>query len=117
SGARAGSSLFVIVSNVSPGQMLLKEIADSGWNDDVTLVWPDSPQSIPGLPPPWRDVAEAIKWCSETASLVPFSRLLPETMVWKLAAMIQFAAAGGAPTGSEPHVFDVNGLSNFFEQL
>lgn len=114
---REGTAAFVIVANVAPGPKLKKLLVSSSWPSDVTVIWPGREGAAPpGLPPAWADIEEAFLWCASMAEAVPFTKVSPNTLVWKLAAMVQAAAAGGVGT-SAPHVFETAGLPALFEQV
>lgn len=87
-----------IVSSVAPSPSLLARLGDASWPPDVRLLWPGCPHEPPPyLPPAWPTIAAGIAWCSTIAGSLPFGGLLPETLTWKLAATVQFAATGSAP--------------------
>lgn len=111
SGKRDGEPAFVIVANVPLGPDLAAQLTDPEWPDDVVVITPDRSMEGP-LPPAWPDLDSAIKWCVEVASSVPFGALAPETLVWKLAARVQYAAAGAGE-----HRFDADQLPALLEQL
>jgi hypothetical protein len=78
---------FAVVSNMNPGPRLTAHLATDGWPSDVSIVWPGVELDLhPVAPPAWRSLDEAITWCVATARELPFRMLLPETLVWKLAA-------------------------------
>jgi hypothetical protein len=113
---RAGKPTFVVVSNVSPGPQLLATYQAADWPPDVQLIWPKADDTRPkGLAPAWPDLGTAFSWCSQHASRIPYSRVLPDTLVWKLAALVQAAATGGQVSVS--HTFATKDLSQFFEQI
>lgn len=114
--AREGTASFLLLANVPPGPTLATEMASERWPGDVAVAWPDRPAVPPGLPPPWVSVDEALAWCIARARQVPGTRLEPETLVLKLAALAQVASAGGAPTGA-PHAFQAAALPGLFEQI
>src|SRR5206468_1034504 len=90
-GERAGRAEFRILSNVAPRPSLACDVASDGWPTDVQLVWPGGEsEAIQGLPSAWTSLAEALRYCVEAASKVPFASIAPETLVWKLAARVQF---------------------------
>ena len=86
---------FAIVSNVQPGPALAKKIDSPSWPSDVTLSSPGRSDRVHDLaPPPWASIGSAIEWCVARANELAFQSLSPETLVWKLAARVQFAASG-----------------------
>jgi hypothetical protein len=116
-GERAGVASFYVLSNVPPGPKLLGQMAADTWPADLRVVWPGGPEGLPpGFPPAWLTTDEAYEWCVARARTVPGTRLEPATLVLKLAALAQAAAAGEAPAG-QPHVFRADELPVLFEQL
>jgi hypothetical protein len=114
---REGSARFFFVSNQPPGPGLAAQLNQSNWPKDVHVLWPGQtlPEGSAGLPPAWSDISEATRWCVDKAQLIPFRRLSPETMVWKLAAVVMLAASGGDPF--QDHTFTTSHLPSLFEQL
>lgn len=109
---------FTIVSNINPGPKLTTALTDPDWPSDITIVWPDSEESALDsiTPPAWRTLDEAINWCMTTAHAIPFTTLSPETLVWKLAARVQFASTG-EDQDRPNHCFFRADLPSLFEQL
>ncbi|EPF5075395.1 dsDNA nuclease domain-containing protein [Yersinia enterocolitica] len=100
-GRRQGTSYFVIVANQAPGQQLHKMIEDKTLPADVHFVWPQSTvEHHPALPPAWDTVADAAAWCIKQAEQLNFSLLSPESLIWKLAGLVQLAATGGDAGGT-----------------
>lgn len=116
SGARTGTAAFLIVSNAAPGGALGRNLQKSTWREDVEVIWPGKPsrESV-GLPPAWADVSQALTWCFERASTLPFTLLAPEVLIWKLTGHVLLAAAGSAD--HKDHTFHVAGLPDLFEQI
>lgn len=115
-GRRQGSASFVIVANQAPGPHLQKMIEDKTLPVDVRFVWPQSTaERHPALPPAWDTVADAAAWCITQAEQLNFSLLSPESLIWKLAGLVQLAASGGDASGQ--HVFYTQDLPALFEQL
>jgi hypothetical protein len=56
-----------------------------------------------------------LRQCTELAAALPFGMLAPETLVWKLAALMM-AASAGTPLRAD-HAFQVDELPGVFEQL
>lgn len=107
---------FVIVSNVELGVELERRNATGEYPSDVRFVLPsDKTISYPFLPPAWQDVNEGLKWCTKTAESAPFSSLIPETLVWKLAARVQFAATG-EDADHRDHAFTRSSVQMLIEQ-
>ncbi|MFS3511140.1 SEC-C metal-binding domain-containing protein [Citrobacter braakii] len=115
-GRRQGSASFVIVANQAPGPHLQKMIEDKTLPADVRFVWPQSTaERHPAIPPAWDTVADAAAWCMTQAEQLNFSLLSPESLIWKLAGLVQFAATGGDTDGQ--HTFYTRDLPALFEQL
>ncbi len=115
-GTRPGEARFVIVSNAPPTGPLLKRIGADDWPKDVELRWPDGPAPTDGfLPRTPKSVGDAIDLCSSLAAQLPFAVLRPDTLTWKLAGVVMFAAAGTPPR--RDHAFTREELPVLFEQL
>lgn len=116
-GVRPNSAKFVVVSNIEPGEALLERISQPAWPGDVQIVWPDSiSDSLDDrLPMPWKNISDAFAKCAELAAAIPYGMLAPETLVGKLAWLVMLAAAGNPPR--EDHSFQINELSQIFEQM
>ncbi|WP_286871024.1 SEC-C metal-binding domain-containing protein [Pantoea sp. UBA5035] len=115
-GRRQGSASFIIVANQAPGPHLQKMTEDMTLPADVRFVWPQSnAERHPALPPAWDTVAEAAAWCITQAEQLNFSLLSPESLIWKLAGLVQLAASGGDASGQ--HAFYTKDLPALFEQL
>ena len=116
SGQRQGTAAFAFASNVAPGAALLKQMAETGWPSDVSVHWPETSGRInDGLPRPWPDILQAFEAISLEAASLPFGKLAPDTLVWKLSGCIQAAAAGIPPRAD--HAFRVGELTALFEQI
>lgn len=116
SGNRKGPASFVIVANQVPGPQLQKMIDNKEFLADIQFVWPQSTAKChPVLPPAWSTLAEAAAWCIAEAEKLNYSLLSPDSLVWKLAGLIQLAATGSDP--SKQHAFNVKELPALFEQL
>lgn len=116
-GERAGNFALCVLSNAAPTRGLLELLAS---NPDVKLVWPAGCFPSDGevdqlIPPAFLGVTEALGWCAEKAKALPFASLPPETLVWKLAAIVQCASAGEPPYSS--HQFSAAELPGLFEQV
>jgi hypothetical protein len=115
-GNRPKPSEFWIVSNSDPSPSSIERVTSPNWPSDVFLQTPGYSSGYRGvLPPSWKDLREAFEWCQRCADAVPFRALSAETLVWKLAALIQFASSGTAPRTA--HQFEASELSQLFEQL
>jgi hypothetical protein len=107
---------FRIVSNISPGPRLLKEIYSPEWLGDVILVWPGvESQDDLGIPPAWSDPVDATVWCAEKAEKIPYTTLAGDTLTYKLAAIVQLACTGSPPY--ENHELSSRDLPDLFEQF
>ncbi len=114
-GKRKGSASFVIVANHPPGPMLKKYIDESKLPSDVIFHYPKSTSRChPALPPAWSTLDDAATWCIAEAGKLNFSLLSPESLIWKMAGLVQLAATGTVP--NKQHVFHTQDLSQFFEQ-
>ena len=108
---------FVFVSNEKPGAYLDMLYARDDWPEDVSIISPgDETLKYRILPPAWQSLDHAVRWCVEAAEKIPFATLQPETLVWKLAARVQFAATG-LDLGRKDHVFNHGELPLLFEQF
>ena len=106
---------FAIVSNVKPGPALAKRIDSPSWPSDVSFSSPGRSQRVHALaPPPWASIGSAIEWCVARANELAFQSLSPETLVWKLAARVQFAASG-EDAARPNHQFIRDDLPDLFE--
>jgi hypothetical protein len=110
-GERPGAPKFVIVSNADLGPQLAAEYAAEDWPSDVSFVTPNRPPAdqLPAMTPTIAGMFEA---CNELALNVPFGSLSPDTLVLKLAALVQHAS-----TGARDHRFQLDDLEGLFEQL
>ena len=110
-GKRTGTPAFAIVCNAEPGPKLAKQLAGENWSKDVAIVTPQRPDSA-GLPLPGVDVDAMIAAATLLAQDVPFAGIAPSTIVFKLASMVQHAAAG-----ARDHRFAADDLPALLEQL
>lgn len=116
-GKRNGRASFVVVANQAPSEHLQLTIDDNKLPNDIFFVFPNSiPERNPALPPAWESLTDAIAWCTAQAEELNFSLLSPETLIWKLAGLAQYAATGGAADNHE-HAFHTQDLPDLFEQL
>ncbi len=109
-GERPGSARLMIVTNTGIGPALSAALASSGWSKDILIAAPGD--DMVDLPPAFNGIEEAFEWCVEKARNIPFGTLPPETLVWKLAARVQHAAAGG-----QDRSFKASEMKDLFEQL
>jgi hypothetical protein len=112
-GKRPGAPAFAIVANIPPGRRLTERLNSDDWPIDTTICWPGNDNKA--LPAAWRDVAEGFASRAALAARLPFGSLVPETLVWKLAGLVMFAAAGRSPRVD--HAFRTEELTGLFEQL
>lgn len=109
-GRRTGTPTLRIVTNAALGAGLAAQVNADDWPEDIRIVSPGDDSG--DLPPSWASVDEAFAWCVERAREIPFGALAPETLVWKLAALVQHAAAGRAD-----RTFTAEQLPVLLEQL
>lgn len=110
-GDRTSEARFAIVSNAELGPMLAAEAARASWPVDIALITP-ARESQYGLPQAGQSIDDMLALCREAAAAVPFGGLLPETLVLKLASLVQ-RAASGTPT----HSFSGATMPELLEQL
>lgn len=115
-GTRKGVPSFVIVANQKPSVQLQQTIDDKTLPPDVLFVGPQSnSERHPALPPAWKSMTEAVGWCIDQAEKLHFSLLSPDSLIWKLAGLVQLAATGSHP--NKQHAFNAKDLPVLFEQL
>ncbi len=115
-GRRKGEASYIILANQSPSSTLQQSIDHDKFPPDVHFIWPQSTsKSYPALPPAWVSLTDAAEWCIAQAEKMNFSLLTPETLIWKLAGLVQLAATGSA--ADRQHVFYTKDLPGLFEQL
>lgn len=115
-GRRSGMAEFAIVSNSPPGPELSVRLRSEAWPSDVALFWPGNvPAADQSLPAPWTNISDGFAACRAAATMLPFSILAPETLVWKLTGRVMAAAAGIEPNAN--HTFIAQELPTLFEQL
>lgn len=110
-GGRETTPAFAIVSNVEPGPELAALLGAAEWPSDITVISPGR-HSEAGLPSAWPNIDAALRACARAAADVPFGTLAAETLVLKLAALVQHAAAG-----AREHAFRSEDLPPLLEQL
>lgn len=115
-GRRAGTPIFLVVTNQSPGPTLAANIAEKALGD-VQVQYPGhaAPAVHQSLPPAWSTINEAVQWCTSRAEDLPFATLVADSLVWKLAGRVLAAAAGSPPHAD--HTFVVEHLPALFEQM
>jgi hypothetical protein len=114
-GRRRGGAELVVVSNAELSPSLRDRIASPEWPKDVLLLTPEAADLPSGVPRPWRDLESAVDACVALAATVPHRVVAEETLTWKLAALVQVAAAGGVPGAVV--VFKHADLPTLLEQL
>ncbi|XXX78994.1 hypothetical protein WMF30_09485 [Sorangium sp. So ce134] len=104
--------MFYVIANVPPAPSLATDIATT-WPADVRFRGPgdDGPEAF--LPPSFGSVNDLFRWCVARAETVPLRAVGADTLVWKLAAMVQAACAGER----RGHTFVASDLPELFEQL
>ena len=114
---RSHQSQLLIASSSELSPQLATEIRGSTWPREVIIHTPQTCNFFPdNTPPVWPGVRDALAWCINAASELPFSSLRSDTLVWKLAGRIQFVAAG-EDTDYRNHSFARTALPALFEQL
>lgn len=113
-GRRSGAARFAVVSNTEPGPDLRARLAGPSWPADVAVLWPNGPDIHVELqlPTPWPDLGAAMQACIAQAGSVPFPSLTPQTLVLKLAGLVQYLA-----TGHAGHAVTSAQVREFLEQL
>lgn len=116
-GRREGAAHFAIVANQPPGPALAALIASGSLEGDIQFLCPGQPvpAHLGALPPAWRNLDDAVQWCTAQAASVPHAMLVPDSLVWKLAGLVMSAATGQMQRGG--HAFAVETLPELFEQL
>ncbi|GAH74321.1 unnamed protein product, partial [marine sediment metagenome] len=115
SGDRNGGCEFWIVCNTTISPKLERLIKSEEISSTVNFLFKGIQQKPDYLPPAWSSIEDALEWCSDIAETIPFCKLTSRTLIWKLAALVQYASAG---TEKRPHhSFDTDELPDLFEQL
>ena len=108
SGTRQGTAEFWLVTNAEISGGLASRLAE-----EHIALW--SPNAVtrdePLFPSPSAGVAASFAWCAKAASEIALTRLSPETLVWKLAAVVAYKSAG-LDSG---HVILTSDLASLFE--
>ncbi|OKI32176.1 hypothetical protein A6A29_21805 [Streptomyces sp. TSRI0281] len=112
-GRRAGTPYLIVVTNTDMGRDLLTRTREAHWPADVAIVGPGRPHPAETwLPDPGRDLAAMLRSCADQAEQIPFGSLSAETLVWKLAARVQYACTGVHGQG-----FTAADLPQLYEQF
>lgn len=114
-GRRIGTCELIIVSNVKAAPSLIERMNSKDWPAGIRVLTPIAEMIPDGLTRPWVDLNEAVERCIAMAQEISHKLIDEETLVWKLASMIQAAAAGGAKRVRVS--FRVADLPTIFEQL
>lgn len=115
---RGSGYSFIIVANQNLGPTIKTNIKNKKIPSDITFQTPEGTfgnKVHKNFPPAWKSIEEGVSWCTEQANSLPLSTVAPETLVWKLSGLVQLAASGGYKY--EDHTFDVEDLSDLFEQI
>lgn len=107
---------FHIVSSSDVGPRLAEHIEAADWPSDVIIHTPTRDNESKLFPRAHRDIGEMVSACTKSAEELPFRSLDPETLVWKLAARVQYAATGG-DVERATHAFKRHELHELFELL
>jgi hypothetical protein len=92
-GARSGEPEFVVYTNAELSESLSEQV--TAWPPDTRIISASLRTVVAdALPPAWRSLDDAVSWCISKCGELPFGSLRPETLVWKLAGMIQGACTG-----------------------
>ncbi|MEX1152959.1 AAA family ATPase [Parvibaculum sp.] len=110
-GNRPGKAKFAIIANSEPGPKLVEQLAEARWPGDILFVTPARPANE-GLPVAGADVDAMMRVALALAAAVPFGGLAPDTLVFKIASIVQHAA-----TGARDHRFAAEDLPDLLEQL
>ncbi len=116
-GRRSKVAKFTIITDQLPSQKLLKQIDEGQFPPDTAIEWPSGKTRIKASkhPAAWISVEDGIQWCIEKAESLPFKLISAESLVWKLAGIVQLAATGQRKDGG--HTFKVDKLASLFEQI
>jgi hypothetical protein len=113
-GQRSARPVFVIVTNAEPSARLLEQADD--YSFDISIVTPARPPSpdlsIPEAPP---DIQSSVRACTAAAAQVPFCKVAPATLTWKLAGLMGLVSSGSNP--GVPHALEAEALPHVFEQF
>lgn len=107
---------FHIISSSEPGPDLAIRTALGDWPGDVKLHTPERRHALPEFLKVCEDVEGMLEACESLAAELPFRSLEPRTLVWKLAARVQFAATG-VDREHPQHAFRREELHDLFELL
>lgn len=110
-GKRPGVASFVVLSNAPPTSALRDRMEHIEWPSDVSIVWPGA-GGDPRIPVPQRSIVDLFKSVASEVATIPYRSVATETLVWKLAGLVQHAESGASG-----HTFERDKLGELFEQL
>lgn len=113
-GHRIRKCSFAIFSSSEPSASLAKARKKSDWPSDVEIVSPKGKQELYRVPA-WTTLEDAIDWTTKAAEALPYCRLAPATLVWKLAAHVHVIATGRVY--SQSHEILLTDRRALFEQI
>jgi hypothetical protein len=114
SNQRAGAPVCWIISNAEPGPDLARR-CQSDWPADIYVRTPLTCTGDPSLlPVPGGSLPQMWQTCVRLAREIPHSTLQPDTLVWKLAALVQYLATGAM---QNEHTLKAEELQPLLEQL
>ncbi len=113
-GARTGIAQFFVVSSSNLGPHLAAAVAAEDWPKDVQILTPSRP-NLECRIEVHEDVVRQWQYTVRLAHAAPHSRATPETLTWKLAAIIQSLATGAFADGR--HRLDRPEIEELFEQV
>ncbi|MFV8755750.1 SEC-C domain-containing protein [Nannocystaceae bacterium ST9] len=112
-GERPGIPHFALVANKPPSENLATLI--KSWPDDVEYISPGTTSRYSEIITPHTTLGEMLALCRLLATDVPYTKLSPETMVWKLASFVMFMSSGQGGGGS--HNIETSSLPDILEQF
>jgi len=90
-GTRPGTPEFWLVTNAEVSEGLASRLSA----ENIALWSPHAAsRDEPLFPPAHAHVRASFAWCVDAASQIALTRLSPETLVWKLAAVVAYRSAG-----------------------
>jgi hypothetical protein len=111
---RIGTPVCWIVSNAEPGADLAGRFK-TDWPADVHMRTPRTCTGDPALlPVPGHTLELMLETCVRLAKQVPHATLQPETLIWKLAALVQYLTTGAMQS---EHILAAEDLQPLLEQL
>ncbi len=114
-GDRDRKAEFWIVSNAPPSPRLQDQVG-SLRQRGISVAYPGQRDPLPPyLLPPSNSIAQLFASCQARAADIPWLCIRPDSLVWKLAALVQFSASG--TDLDHPHVFEMADLPTLLEQV